>query len=536
MKYYISVGSNSYNKYEMVENGIKMLKDLFPDDFVSSDKYETKCIGGYGNDYANAVVSFDSTIDSPTLAQRLKELEISAGRIKDNKQTVALDLDVVIADDIILRPKDYDREHFQIGYKTLITGVTDPKKLTIDEFVYDLPEDRIAIHPLPDRDQCKLLVCERNGSIKDDIFVNIDKYLDSNSVLVYNNTRVINARLRFKKESGALIEIFCLEPIFPSDYQLNFASTGPVKWKCFVGNSKRWKSGKLATTVKLEDHTVTLFAERISKNDGDSVVEFSWDDSSCTFAKLIEKAGEIPIPPYLNRSTEKSDLIDYQTIFSRIEGSVAAPTAGLHFTPEVLSRVDAKGILRREVTLHVGAGTFQPVKAETIGGHAMHSEFIVVERSLIEELANTTRTVVAVGTTSVRTLESLYHIGCKVKTGDWSGELEQWYPYSTQHPRLSVKESLTALCEWLKDRGETRLVASTMIIIAPGYDYKIVKRMITNFHQPGSTLLLLVSAMIGDRWKTVYEHALSENYRFLSYGDACLFSVTSSRTLEGTES
>ncbi|MDE6396454.1 MAG: S-adenosylmethionine:tRNA ribosyltransferase-isomerase, partial [Muribaculaceae bacterium] len=342
-------------------------------------------------------------------------------------------------------------------------------------------------------------------------------------------TRVINARLRFRKESGAVIEIFCLEPVSPADYQMNFASTSPVRWKCFVGNSKRWKDGKLSMEVDLGDETVCFCAERISKNDGDSEIEFSWDNKTCSFASIIEKAGEIPIPPYLNRSTEESDLTDYQTIFSRIEGSVAAPTAGLHFTPEVLTRIDEKGITRREVTLHVGAGTFQPVKAPTIGDHAMHSEFIVVERTLIDELAENLRTVVAVGTTSVRTLESLYHIGCKIKTGTWTGVLDQWYPYSEDHPRISVRESLTALSHWLKERGETRLVASTMIIIAPGYEYQIVKRMVTNFHQPGSTLLLLVSAMIGDKWKEIYEHALSENYRFLSYGDACLFSVTSSK-------
>ena len=530
MIYYISIGSNSRNKYEMVADGIRKLNELFPDGFIASELYETKCIGGYGDDYANAVVSFESSLDSPTLCARLKEMETDAGRVKDDKVSVVLDLDIVMAGDCILRQKDFNRQYFQIGYKSIIDQqLNDPKNLTIDEFVYDLPEDRIALHPLPDRDKCKLLVYDGDGIVRDDIFVNIDTYLDSNSILIYNNTRVINARLRFRKESGALIEIFCLEPVSPADYQLSFASNDPVTWKCFVGNSKRWKGGKLSLNVDFGDRNVTLYAERLSKNDGDSEIEFSWDDNTCTFATIIEKAGEIPIPPYLNRSTEESDRTDYQTIFSRIEGSVAAPTAGLHFTPDVLQRIDIKGITRREVTLHVGAGTFQPVKASTIGGHAMHSEFIVVERSLIEELADTTRTVVAVGTTSVRTLESLYHIGCKVYAGEWTGVLDQWYPYSSNHPKISTQESLKALANWLKERGENRLVASTMIIIAPGYEYRIVKRMVTNFHQPGSTLLLLVSAMIGDRWKDIYEHALAQNYRFLSYGDACLFSVTSSK-------
>ena len=529
MKYYISVGSNLLNKHEMVENGISLLRNIFPDNFVASSLYKTPCIGGYGDDYANAVVAIETTLDHPTLDRMLKELEIASGRDKDDKKSVALDLDIVVADDKVLRPKDYEREYFQKGYNAIRVEIKDPKNITISDYVYELPEDKIAIHPLADRDKCKLLIGNSSGLVAEDIFKNITEYLDSSSILVYNNTRVINARLRFRKDSGALIEIFCLEPTNPSDYQLSFASTERVEWKCFVGNSKRWKEGQLTLPVNLKGQTVNLHAERVSRNDGDSIVAFTWDNDKITFATIIEAAGEIPIPPYLNRSTEKSDSEDYQTIFSRIEGSVAAPTAGLHFTPEVLENVDAKGIERREVTLHVGAGTFQPVKSDTIGEHPMHSEFIVVNRSLIDELASTQRSIVAVGTTSVRTLESLYHIGCKIISGVWTGVLDQWYPYEENHPDVDVSEALAALSNWLKDHGEDKLVASTRIIIAPGYKYRIVKRMITNFHQPGSTLLLLVSAMIGDKWREIYEHALSHDYRFLSYGDACLFSAISSK-------
>lgn len=391
-----------------------------------------------------------------------------------------------------------------------------PQQISIEEYNYPLPDERIAKHPLQERDRCKLLVYRPDGKLEDRIFNELPSLLPAGSLLVYNNTRVINARLRFRKESGALIEIFCLEPVNPVDYAVNFARNGVdgVEWQCFVGNSKRWKEGPLKGMVG----NSVLTAERVEKVGNASIIRFTWT-GPMTFAEIIAAAGELPIPPYLNRATEKSDTDDYQTVFSRIDGSVAAPTAGLHFTPELLRAVDAAGMNRRELTLHVGAGTFQPVKCEQIGNHEMHSEFISVDRNLIEELAETDSPVIAVGTTSVRTLESLYHLGCLAATGNPVGEVPQWYPYAPEHPRLSRREALRALARVC---GE-RCVASTRVIIAPGYDYKVVDGIITNFHQPKSTLLLLVSAFIGKEWSRMYDHALATpDYRFLSYGDACL--------------
>ena len=401
--------------------------------------------------------------------------------------------------------------------------MTNIKDIRIEEYNYPLPDERIAKHPLTERDKCKLLVRDSNGNISEHIFAEIPNLLPDNSMLIYNNTRVINARLRFRKgDGGALIEIFCLEPVEPRDYAVSFASTAQCSWLCFVGNSKRWKQGSLSLDVNINDTIISLNATRINKDGNASVVMFSWDDSEVTFAQIIEAAGEIPIPPYLNRSTEASDSSDYQTVYSHIDGSVAAPTAGLHFTDDVLNAISQRGIPRRELTLHVGAGTFQPVKSENIGEHEMHSEFIAVPRTLIEELASTERDVVAVGTTSVRTLESIYHIGCLLYQGLPANELPQWYPYSDNHPHLPVKESLNAILRHLDETGEDRLIASTRVIIAPGYKYQIVKGIITNFHQPQSTLLLLVSAFVNGDWKAMYDFALEKNFRFLSYGDASL--------------
>ena len=397
------------------------------------------------------------------------------------------------------------------------------KDIRIEEYNYPLPDERIAKHPLEQRDKCKLLVRHGDGAISEHIFDQLPSLLPNDAMLIYNNTRVINARLRFRKsEGGALIEIFCLEPISPEDYAVNFAKTDECSWLCFVGNSKRWKQGDLSAVITIDGVDVTLFATRINKEGNASVVRFSWDNNAFTFAQIIAAAGEIPIPPYLNRATESSDSKDYQTVYSHIDGSVAAPTAGLHFTPEVLEEVSQRGIPRRELTLHVGAGTFQPVKSDSIGEHEMHSEFIAVPKSLIEELASTTRRVFAVGTTSVRTLESIYHIGCLISQNEWNGELPQWYPYSEAHPRLSVADSLNAILEYLNKSGSETLIASTRVIIAPGYKYQIVKGIITNFHQPQSTLLLLVSAFVGGDWKAMYDFALANDFRFLSYGDASL--------------
>ncbi|MCM1518842.1 MAG: S-adenosylmethionine:tRNA ribosyltransferase-isomerase [Pseudoflavonifractor sp.] len=403
--------------------------------------------------------------------------------------------------------------------------LTDPRDIRIEQFTYDLPDGRIARHPLERRDECKLLVRQHDGRIEEHLFAELPGLLPDDSMLVYNNTRVINARLRFHKgddNTGALIEIFCLEPQSPRDYARNFASTDGCSWICFVGNSKRWKDSPLHTRLTVDGMEVTLTATREEKLGNASVVRFDWNNPTLTFARIIEAAGEIPIPPYLNRATEKSDTTDYQTVYSHIDGSVAAPTAGLHFTPGVLEAISRNGIPRRELTLHVGAGTFQPVKSDSIGEHEMHSEFISIPLGLIDELATTERRVIAVGTTSVRTLESLYHIGCLIHQGAWDGEVPQWYPYSESHPRLSVAESLKTTADYLRATGAESLIGSTRIIIAPGYDYRIVKGMITNFHQPQSTLLLLVSAFVGGNWRAMYDFALTHGFRFLSYGDASL--------------
>lgn len=399
------------------------------------------------------------------------------------------------------------------------------KEINIDEYDYALPDERIAKHPLEQRDACRLLVRHADGSISDHIFSELDQLLPVDSMLIYNNTRVINARLRFHKgedNTGALIEIFCLEPNIPADYAQNFASTSECSWLCFVGNSKRWKSGLLSMRIAIADTIVTLYAERVSRQDNTSIVKFSWNNSNVTFSQIISAVGEIPIPPYLNRNTEASDSTDYQTVYSHIEGSVAAPTAGLHFTPELLDRISRRGILRRELTLHVGAGTFQPIKSDTIGEHLMHSEWIAVDRKLITELATTDRKIIAVGTTSVRTLESLYHIGCLICEGKSASEVPQWYPYSDNHPQLSRHEAFRQILNWLDNNNLNVLIAATRIIIAPGYTYRVVDGMVTNFHQPRSTLLLLVSAFTDGDWRPAYEFALQHGYRFLSYGDGSL--------------
>ncbi len=399
------------------------------------------------------------------------------------------------------------------------------KDINIEEFDYPLPDERIAKHPLEQRDACRLLVRHADGSISDHVFSELDSLLPADSMLIYNNTRVINARLRFRKGengTGALIEIFCLEPDTPADYAQNFASTTGCSWTCFVGNSKRWKSGALSAEIDIDGKTVTLMAERVARHDNTSVVRFSWDNHAVTFSQIISSAGEIPIPPYLNRSTEATDNTDYQTVYSHIEGSVAAPTAGLHFTEPLLQRISQRGIPRRELTLHVGAGTFQPVKSDTIGEHTMHSEWIAVGRPLIAELAATDRKVIAVGTTSVRTLESLYHIGCLISEGKPAGEVPQWYPYAPGHPSLSRKDAFGRILKYLDDNSLATLIAATRIIIAPGYTYRVIDGMVTNFHQPRSTLLLLVSAFTGGDWRPIYDFALQHGYRFLSYGDGSL--------------
>jgi len=408
-----------------------------------------------------------------------------------------------------------------------------PRDIRIDEFDYPLPDSRIAAHPAAVRDACRLLVRRADGSLSDHRFDELPSLLPPDALIVANNTRVINARMPFRKPTGAAIEIFCLEPLAPADYNTAFASEGEegCTWTCLVGNAKRWREGVVELECNLRDgQTLSVRAERdaahgdaAASQTGATAIHFTWSPADLSFSQVIDAAGSIPIPPYLNRDSEDSDLTDYQTVYSRIEGSVAAPTAGLHFTPELLQALTEAGIPRRELTLHVGAGTFRPVKSDTIGDHDMHSEWISVDRGLIAELASTGRRVIAVGTTSVRTLESLYHLGCRAARGLDPTVLGQWEPYEDTSEEMAPSEALGALAAWLDARGLTRLVASTRIIIAPGYRYRIVKGMVTNFHQPKSTLLLLVSAFTGGDWRKMYGHALADPaYRFLSYGDACL--------------
>ena len=326
-----------------------------------------------------------------------------------------------------------------------------------------------------------------------------------------------------------MIEIFCLEPAVPSDYEQSFAQTAHCTWHCLVGNSKRWKSGQLHTTVTVGGEPVTLSAERVSvAGEAGDLIDFHWDNPRCTFSDVLEAVGVLPIPPYLHRETEAQDLQTYQTVYSKVKGSVAAPTAGLHFTPAVLAELDARGIEREEVTLHVGAGTFRPVKSDTIGGHAMHTEHFAVTRRTVDRLLAKPEHVIAVGTTSVRTLESLYYIGCALARGgadesaDGAFNVGQWEPYDADAPTLTAEEALRAILSYLDRRGMDRLWAATQIIIAPGYQFKIVRGMVTNFHQPQSTLLLLVSAFVGGDWRTIYDYALAHDFRFLSYGDSSL--------------
>lgn len=402
---------------------------------------------------------------------------------------------------------------------------TKTQQIRIEDFNYSLPDERIAKFPLPKRDESKLLLY-RNGEVSESIFKHITDYLPEGALMVFNNTRVIQARLLFQKETGARIEIFCLEPVEPHDYALVFQQTGCCSWTCLVGNLKKWKEGPLTKEVIIQGETVVLSAER-KQTCGDShLVEFTWNNPAITFADLLDSAGVLPIPPYLHRETEKSDLQTYQTVYSKIKGSVAAPTAGLHFTPEVLSDLDAKGFGREELTLHVGAGTFKPVKSETIEGHEMHTEFISVRRSSIERIMQHTGKVVAVGTTSVRTLESLYYIGVALGTNpDATAEelvVRQWMPYNEENNRLTPAEALQNILDYLDRHQTDKLVTATQIIIAPGYQFKVVRGIITNFHQPKSTLLLLISAFVKGNWEAIYDYALEHDFRFLSYGDSSL--------------
>ena len=396
------------------------------------------------------------------------------------------------------------------------------QEIAIAEYDYPLPDERIAKYPLAERDTSKLLLY-KGGEIREEKFADLPSFIPQGALMVFNNTRVIQARLRFRKETGAQIEVFCLEPEQPADYQLMFQETKECVWQCLVGNSSRWKGGVLSQVIEIDGTQVTLSVERVSSA-AVNLVRFFWD-GGFTFAQLLEAAGELPIPPYLNRKTEESDMSTYQTVYSKVKGSVAAPTAGLHFTPAVLGALDAAGVQRGEVTLHVGAGTFKPVKSELIADHEMHEEYIEVQRGLIERIIAAGGEAVAVGTTSVRTLESLYFLGEKVSENPAVEESElcvgQWEPYNREHT-LSTVEALTALLQWLDAKGLDRVHSHTRIMIAPGYKFRVVKAIVTNFHQPKSTLLLLVSAFIGGDWRRVYDFALGNGFRFLSYGDSSL--------------
>lgn len=414
------------------------------------------------------------------------------------------------------------------------------KEIQIRDYNYPLPDERIAKFPLPERDSSKLLVYNR-GEVSEDTFRSLPDYLPKGALMIFNNTKVIRARLHFRKRmalpqggsgEGALIEIFLLEPASPVEYQENFIATSECSWYCLVGNSKKWKEGLLYGEFRIGGTSYTISAERVAPHGTSFGIRFRWE-GGFAFSEVLESLGELPIPPYLNRKTEESDLRTYQTVYSKIKGSVAAPTAGLHFTERVLADLDAHGIEREELTLHVGAGTFKPVKSEEIGDHEMHTEHIAVRLQTIQKLIQHDGKAIAVGTTSVRTLESLYYMGIKARqlmdqgldTGD--GEelhVEQWMPYDNVNDNVNDNnvQCLESLRDYMQKHHLDVLHSSTQIIIAPGYQFHVVQMMVTNFHQPQSTLLLLVSAFVHGNWRRIYDYALAHDFRFLSYGDSSL--------------
>lgn len=408
-----------------------------------------------------------------------------------------------------------------------------PRNIEIKSYDYNLPDERIAKYPLEERDKSKLLIYKNQG-ISERHFYNLPEEIPADSLIVFNNTKVIQARLHFRKETGALIEVFCLEPESPRDYQQNFSCEHECTWTCLVGNSKKWKDGALSQTIIVDDTEVVLSCERIGESGASQKIHFFWD-KPVSFAKILDAIGELPIPPYLNRETEEKDKQTYQTVYSRIKGSVAAPTAGLHFTEKELQALRDKNVDLEYITLHVGAGTFKPVKSETIEGHDMHTEFISVPRKVIENILNHLKSsaapLVAVGTTSVRTLESLFYIGYKLSQNpDAHAEelvVHQWEPYDISYS-LSTIEALENILTYLERTGEENLVTATQILIAPGFQFRLVKTIVTNFHMPQSTLLLLVSAFVdgdsleGPNWHNIYKYAMEHDFRFLSYGDSSI--------------
>jgi S-adenosylmethionine:tRNA ribosyltransferase-isomerase len=399
--------------------------------------------------------------------------------------------------------------------------------IQISDYSYALPQERIAQYPLPERDTSKLLIYQ-SGILSSDKFYNLTEYLPKDALMVFNETRVIQARLIFHKPSGARIEIFCLEPVRPTrEIQQAFEQTSGVVWKCLIGNSKKWKSGTLEMELSHKNESYRLFAHRLTSTDDHSLVSFQWTPSERTFSEVLTAGGDMPLPPYMKREAEASDTKRYQTIYARNEGSVAAPTAGLHFTTRVFEELRKKNIRKLDVTLHVGAGTFKPVSAENIRSHEMHTEQIVVSKKTLVALARQKNPVVAVGTTSMRTLESIYWHGVKLLTDPehpMTMNVGQWDPYLKKYNKdISVQDSLKNLIDRMDSFGINHLSGQTQLIILPGYEFKLVDVLLTNFHMPRSTLLLLVAAFIGDAWKKAYTYALENNFRFLSYGDACLF-------------
>ncbi|VAW27412.1 S-adenosylmethionine:tRNA ribosyltransferase-isomerase [hydrothermal vent metagenome] len=401
-----------------------------------------------------------------------------------------------------------------------------PFEIKIEDFNYPLPDNSIAKYPLAKRDRSKLLYLNKSR-ISERKFSDIPDLLPDNALLLFNETRVIQARLLFKKSTGAHIEIFCLEPVAPvNDFQLAFQQRPPVIWKCLVGNARRWKNDRLVAKLLIKNREVTLFAERKEKLTDAFLVSFAWQPEDISFADILESSGLTPLPPYLHREAELSDKTRYQTIYARLNGSVAAPTAGLHFTQSVLNHLDEKGIDKDKLILHVGAGTFKPVTAITINDHEMHTEQIRISIETLKHLyLSNDKFVIPVGTTSMRSLESLFWMALRIRLGkDEPFSVSQWDPYQLEIPEdFSIRKALEILVSKLEKEKTTVLKGETQLMIAPGYHFRFARGLITNFHQPKSTLLLLVSALIGNRWKDAYDFALKNNFRFLSYGDSCLF-------------
>lgn len=407
----------------------------------------------------------------------------------------------------------------------MTTPAVDPRLLSIQDYTYDLPAERIAPAPLPDRDASRLLLYQR-GTLADHAFRELPALLPADALLVFNNTKVVRARLYLHKPTGGQIELFCLEPVAPHRaIEPAMQQTGECTWRCLVGNGKRWKAGLVQADFTTPDgQTATLTAERVAAEEGSSLIRFRWEPAALPFAQVLAGAGRLPLPPYLGREATSHDDERYQTVYAAHDGAVAAPTAGLHFTPAVLDELAQRGIQSAQLTLHVGAGTFQPVKAERMAEHPMHAEPISATRAVLRQLlAHAPRPIIAVGTTSLRTLESLYWLGAAlVRTGQLPAQVQQWDPYQAAATEVPTAAALQALLTELERRGDDAVQASTQLLIAPGYRFRVVQGLVTNFHQPESTLLLLVAALIGPDWRRAYDHALQHGYRFLSYGDSSL--------------